>query len=322
MADDLAKLTQTGVDIGYRSSQDPRHSDRVLKYDRVLQIVTTDINGSDAPPQRFELEKMDRVNTKDYPEVPTLQWAILLCEKTGKQHCFIFKRHEDRDALFTEIRSVLRTLQNQHDQVKQQQTHAEARQITAINFNEKEPMRPGKILKLEITFDRPFPDAQGKDKTTAELLIDDYDMSNTKEKYNDLLKESIKNAVREHNIASIEGPSLYRLVKAAVTRKKVRDEAEAIKNEIEDLHFDKHAEGHTLSPSTPLQANEALDDLKREIPKRLGSAGVGIQLVTKILERNVEKMKAINELTSKYRLSQMEERRGTPAGSSRSTPRT
>lgn len=303
-----AEVFRAGVDVEYRSFANPRPVSGKLKYDKPSKTLVVDVLAEMDVLDRQTNEKVEKrqvaplllkdmaqVKPRDYADGQSFEFGICLTQKNGDIHSIVFKRVDERDLFANELKNALRTTMRAEEQ---DSAPVNEQFRTIIKVEVKEPPPAGNVAWLDITLD------SGKSVVVA---MKENTLPST-------FKEHVGEVVNENHILPTEATSLYRLVKALTSRKQVKEEAEKAITEIDSLNFDTYARAHVVqqpAEGQQLEVNLLLDKLKKDLPAKLGSAGVGSQLVHGLLVHNVEKMKAINDMTSKFRFKehQREERR-------------
>lgn len=336
------QILNGGVGIAYRTSENPMPRSGKLKYqDKILQIEFGPGGGATEPGEEgvlaskpFELNKFSEVKCRDYADGLSFDFGLILTEKSGGlRHSFIFQKLEDRDLFHHEIQKVItqvmrRVQASKRNEDEKHTEKAQQRVISKVTVQEPPPV--GTICSIKLELDPP-PEKEEVVRKLKEAGIEDetrhlFEVSgkiqlllpikDKKENKDDRFKckDEVAAFVKMHNIVSTEGTSLYRLVKALLSRRQVKEQAEEVMEQIDKLHFDEHAKNVAVLPQTEgqqLQVNDDLEKLKLHLPRRLGSAGLGTELVTAMLVHNIEKMKAINTITSHHRFSEHSEKNST-----------
>lgn len=295
----VAETFRQGVDIEYRSFSNPRPCGGKLKYDKAnksLQVeVTVETPIASAHDQQnrspyLVMKDMSQIKSRDYADGQSFEWGLCLTQTNGEVHSLVFKRVDERDLFENELRNALSST---HRTDKQEATPGAEQHTRITKVEVKEPPPLGNVAFVQITLDtKEVVDVGMKEHSTKEVF-----------------KKEVEELVKKHHILETEATSLYRLVNALASRKRVKEEAEKTIQAIDALHFDQYAKDNNYVVQQPtegqqLEANKCLDDLRKELPAKIGSAGVGAQLVHGLLVHNIEKMKAINEMTSKFRFKE------------------
>jgi len=123
------------------------------------------------------------------------------------------------------------------------------------------------------------------------------------------LSRLVQGFVDKNSIMPEESTSLYRFVRNAVQRIVLERETEALVEEIGCQHLDVlmrdrlAASGkgdiQEIRKEAMREAEYNLRVLAEEVPRRIGQCGTGAAIVSMILQRNIEKMKLINDMTAK-----------------------
>eukprot|EP00403_Amphidinium_massartii_P005472 CAMPEP_0178373146 /NCGR_PEP_ID=MMETSP0689_2-20121128/1714_1 /TAXON_ID=160604 /ORGANISM="Amphidinium massartii, Strain CS-259" /LENGTH=325 /DNA_ID=CAMNT_0019993083 /DNA_START=26 /DNA_END=1000 /DNA_ORIENTATION=+ len=116
-------------------------------------------------------------------------------------------------------------------------------------------------------------------------------------------KSVVRNFVEYHEVAEEEGPPLHRFLQSMISTASLQEDTLAIINEVNALHLEEVTRVEQTDLENPvglLQAKEyaqkKLKELSNSLDSRIASRGPAAQIVALILRRNVEKMRAINEM--------------------------
>lgn len=319
----VAQKFKTGVDVTYRSFQDPRPQEGKLKFDIKFSTgVTVDLPMQSAEmaelaaeldtAPRVVLKDLTKVKARNYADGHSFEWGICVTEKSGAQHSIVFRMKEERDFLDEEMRNLLRGGTARAEKKEPASVNQKFRTVKRVDIQEPPPKPDINAVCIALELEPPCED--GSTKALIEipkaLPIEKWSPEYQKG-YERACQQKIVQRVHELNILSTEATSLYRLVKALAGRKQVREHTAVVLKKIDSLNFDEYAKDHPVHSQLvdtqnkvggkQLQVNEELDSLKHELHHRLGTSGIGAQLVTGLLVHNIDKMKAINEKTSAIR---------------------
>jgi len=289
-----ARLRQ-GSMVAYRSSKDVKKVDGVhIHYVPVPRPIITIDTGRGK--QNILLGNIERMRPRDYIEGNSFVWGLVISMAGGMQHSFVFDTQIDRDFWEDQLGPDIRRRAT-HD-VKQGPAHWAVKSVQIIEPSGQSDV--ALLLKMDLVAVDGIEEKPGRDLAIYEEPPQQ-------------VKETVVRFVRAEKLLPTEGTSLYRLVKSLRQRQVVLRETQKLIYDIQSQHLGERyqglADGQEVPDSLAGEASEALGQIERSIAHRLGASGVGAQFVQKVLTRNIEKLKMINDMLKKLEASQ---RKTTP----------
>ncbi|OLP90753.1 Hydroxylamine reductase [Symbiodinium microadriaticum] len=201
-----------------------------------------------------------------------------------------FARVEDRDNWDTGLRYLINALEVT---VAKDQVEVPTRSFSRIKKVRLEEPRAGILVRGRFEL------ASGEE---PELEIPE-SMADGKD-----LNTFVVDWVQRNCVQPSETTSLYRLVKSLVHRATLESKTADIIQRINDTHFDKLLKEHPGDPQATLEISKAyLREVGHDIPKLIGQQGTASAMVIQILQRNVEKMKVINDMAYRIHIGETDQ---------------
>lgn len=326
----LEQLTRK-TQVGYRSSEQISREDAFVSYVESQRRIQVEFRLAQLEPVFIDIRNIDNIRQKDYPEDNSFRWvlAVNLNPADSRNIMLQFTAREVRDTWVAGLRALVEasrsgglggsgssssgvgglapqmsrgggssssnhliggggTIPTSGPPLPPPNTE---RAITDVALREP---RPGFLARVELTL--------GLRELLALEVPEGCESS-------ERLSRLVQGFVDNNAIMPNESTSLFRFVKNAVHRIVLERETEALVEEIGCQHLDVlmrdrlAASGkgdiQEIRKAAMREAEYNLRVLAEEVPKRIGQCGTGAAIVCMILQRNIEKMKLINDMTAK-----------------------
>jgi len=329
MADHRALLLEhltRKTQVGYRSSEQISREDAFVSYVENQRRIQVEFRAQ-LEPVFIDIRHIDNIRQKDYPEADTFRWvlAINLNPADSRNIMLQFTAREVRDTWVAGLRALVDASrsgnlggsgssssgvgglapQMSRGGASSSSNHLKGgggiqpplpppvtqRAITDVALREP---RPGFLARVELTL--------GLRELLALEVPEGCESA-------ERLSRLVQGFVDKNSIMPEESTSLYRFVRNAVQRIVLERETEALVEEIGCQHLDVlmrdrlAASGkgdiQEIRKEAMREAEYNLRVLAEEVPRRIGQCGTGAAIVSMILQRNIEKMKLINDMTAK-----------------------
>lgn len=291
----LAEQLKKKMPVGHRSTE------RIVKEEAYVwqvdeMVLMIEFKSSEGNPERILVKDIEYVKQTDYPEDNSFRWVLGINhkDKEGKVTMLQFNKREDRDIWVSGLRSLVDGMRSSAPgQAPVVQTSAELPTVVlqAVADIALEPPLNGSMARVCLTLGK-----IGGEK----VYLDIPEGKNVPQQ----LKSLVQDFVEQHSIMSSESTSLYRLLRTVMQRITVSRETQKIITEISSQRLDLlMPKGQSTEDPVKIQekAEERLNFLKAEIPRRIGDQGTAAPIVSMILQRNIDKMLIINEMIVKAR---------------------
>jgi hypothetical protein len=291
----LAEQLKKKMPVGHRSTE------RIVKEEAYVwqvdeTVLMIEFKSSEGNPERILVKDIEYVKQTDYPEDNSFRWVLGINhkDKEGKVTMLQFNKREDRDIWVSGLRSLVDGMRSSAPgQAPVVQTSAELPTVVlqAVADIALEPPLNGSMARVCLTLGK-----IGGEK----VYLDIPEGKNVPQQ----LKSLVQDFVEQHSIMSSESTSLYRLLRTMMQRITVSRETQKIITEISSQRLDLlMPKGQSTEDPVKIQekAEERLNFLKAEIPRRIGDQGTAAPIVSMILQRNIDKMLIINEMIVKAR---------------------
>lgn len=291
----LAEQLKKKMPVGHRSTE------RIVKEEAYVwqvdeMVLMIEFKSSEGNPEKILVKDIEYVKQTDYPEDNSFRWVLGINhkDKEGKVTMLQFNKREDRDIWVSGLRSLVDGMRSSAPgQAPVVQTSAELPTVVlqAVADIALEPPLNGSMARVCLTLGK-----IGGEK----VYLDIPEGKNVPQQ----LKSLVQDFVEQHSIMSSESTSLYRLLRTVMQRITVSRETQKIITEISSQRLDLlMPKGQSTEDPVKIQekAEERLNFLKAEIPRRIGDQGTAAPIVSMILQRNIDKMLIINEMIVKAR---------------------
>jgi hypothetical protein len=268
---------ETGVEVSYQSANKIISQQARLWYDAHGKAFRVTFLPEEAGETvRLEVKQITGHKARTLKDSAGERPALVIVHG-GLMHSFAFATQKDRDEWLDHISHVLRT--------------GALWTIRSINIvDQKDQEASGQVVLLRLDLSR----IGEQYKAGVPLRVDEGTTAQN-------CKDQIVQFVKEQEILDSEGSSLFRLVKAVLQRRQVKQQAQTLVEEIESYHVGEFAQGQSVGADTKdaaLEANARLSVLAGQVRDRIGEGGAGAQLLASILEQNIGKLQAVNELVA------------------------
>jgi len=289
----LAEQLKKKMPVGHRSTE------RIVKEEAYVwqvdeTVLMIEFKHSEGHPDQILVKDIEHVKQTDYPEDNSFRWVLGINhkDKEGKVTMLQFNKREDRDIWVSGLRSLVDGMRSSAPgQAPVVPASAELPTVVlqAVADIALEPPLNGSMARVCLTLGN-------KEK----VYLDIPEGKNVPQQ----LKSLVQDFVEQHSIMSSESTSLYRLLRTVIQRITVSRETQKIITEISSQRLDLLLpKGQSTEDPVKIQekAEERLNLLKVEIPRRIGDQGTAAPIVSMILQRNIDKMLIINEMIVKAR---------------------
>mmetsp|Transcript_44748 Transcript_44748/g.83589 ORF Transcript_44748/g.83589 Transcript_44748/m.83589 type:complete len:313 (+) Transcript_44748:31-969(+) len=302
MAKNAEQLVRA-VKVRYRSSSNLVLRSGMLQWNEEMQTVEINFSKSSeelGPDMSImKLSSVSGVKAMDYIEGTHVNCVLILRLKPDvsddslipqspvpeeEEVIVQFARVEDRDNWDTGLRYLINALEVT---VAQDQVEVPTKSFSRIRKVQLEEPRAGVLVAANFEL------ASGE---LATLEIPE-SMADGKD-----LNSFVVDWVQQRCVQPSETTSLYRLVKSLLHRATLESKTADIIQRINACHFDNLLkEKNTSDGLLVLEWSKAqLREVSHDIPNLIGQQGTAASMTIQILQRNVEKMKAINDMA--YRI--------------------
>lgn len=294
----MAEQLKKKMPVGHRSTERiVKEEAYVWQVDEIVLMI--EFKHSEGTPEKIFVKDIEHVKQTDYPEDNSFRWVLGINhkDKEGKVTMLQFNKREDRDIWVSGLRSLVdATRSSAPGQAPVVHSSADIQTVVlqAVADIALEQPPVGSIARVCLTLGN-------KEK----VHLDIPEGKNVPQQ----LKSLVQDFVEHNQIMSSESTSLYRLLRTVMQRITVSRETQRIIAEISSQRLDlllpkgQPTNGNPVEIAHGIQeeAEKRLNALKLEIPRRIGDQGTAAPIVSMILQRNVEKMLAINEMIVKAR---------------------
>lgn len=267
-----------------RSGQKP-HKLKIKSKDELIEIHFTNIQHFEKKEFHEELDEFPHVLSVDHKNIR---------KNAVERISFYFHKQETRDRWIHEMENFM-------PEQKEQQP-GKGQFITKIELMAPSNRAMAVSMALKINNQR------------NAIVVDIPENSSTPDAVRDSVKEKVKDVTHSHCLSPEDSKSLYRYVRSVTHRISMETEANAIVSRIGSMQLGsqqldafctqrlgKDSKGITYVDRYNEAAHE-LDQLLKNIESRFGGQGPSAAILARILERNVCKMKMINELQVRIRM--------------------
>jgi len=305
----LADQLKKKMPVGHRAT------DRIVKEDAYVwqedeRELKIEFKNNEGNPDTISVRDIEHVKQTDYPEDNSFRWVLGINhkDKEGKVTMLQFNKREDRDIWVSGLRSLVDALKSNVPGAAHSSMHPnpEVPTVTQQAVTEVALGEPpsGHVARIYLTL-----------ASKERCHLDIPERASPPQ-----IKTLVQDFVEQHSIMPSESTSLYRLLRTVMQRIQVSRETHQIVEEIGSHRLDlllpkgETNDGSSIerAKNEQVRAEKRLDELAAEIQTRIGDQGTAAPIVSMILKRNIDKMKAINDMIVKARAKEMENRARFP----------
>lgn len=288
--------------VFHRSSERISRKKAAIFFDDKSQSIVVRFKDEPAhthtPDEKIAIAEIQTVKAKDFSEHDVIINVLSIYHGPGEaRHHTSFQfekdKQEARNTWDQGLRSLLTGAVQSAKGTEVKVPGSKYKPIKAITL--QKPLQ-GQVVRISV-------DLGDGDGHQVDLVIPENKTSS------DECKRIATEFVENNVVLPTETTSLYRYIRSVVQRAQMETEVVKIVNEINAQNFDEVSKARTsqLSDAESKQlldkTNERLDNLKNEIPTRVGQHGSGATIVTQVLKRNIDKMRLINEMAAKLAMN-------------------
>jgi len=328
---DQARLLTTKTQVGYRSSEQISREDALICYIEFRKQLQVEFRLAHIEPVFIDIRNIESLRLKDYPDDNSLRWvlAINLNQADCRNVMLQFPARELRDAWASGLHALVEASQSSAltmggssssrvGEVASQMLRGGSSSSSAHKVNHADGAKATSYVNTPATHEKTITDIVFREPRSGFLVrveltlgvherfaLEVPEGSETPERISQLVQDFVS----KNGIMATEGTSLFRLIRNAVQQVVVERETEVLVEEISCQHLDVlmrdrlaasgRGDVQEIRKEAMREADRNLRVLAEEVPRRIGRCGTGAIVVSMILQRNIEKMKLINDMTAK-----------------------
>lgn len=295
---------QVKVAAWHRSSDNLKRMLCDIAHDTKEHKIRIDFNNGEK--KSIKLEEIQDVKMKDIslPSGTLNCLDIKVVSAVGDHVCFEFEKVGTRDTWYAGLRTLL-----------SDRAFFQGNNIRKSLAKKVDPLKDVGSSKYQCVKNIELLKASNANAVSLRVDLDNEKGVNLDVPAGSISAEAIKDIANsfmdKHKVLPTENTSLYRLLRSLVQRSVLEKETSDIVAEINALHYDQlphtlkdelgkhHQPAGVEARRLASRAESRLNALHESIPNRIGQHGPGASIISQILQRNVAKMKLINDRASK-----------------------